>query len=58
MERISAYIETNPVKARLVDCLMKYRWSSVSKSVETILDAADTSVRATLAQKSTLGKVI
>ena len=49
MEQISAYIENNPVKAGLVDCPTKYRWSSASKSVETILDAADTSVRATQA---------
>ena len=46
-ERIAAYIENNPVKAGLVDCPAGYRWSSAGKSVETILDAADTSVRAT-----------
>ena len=35
----------------------KYRWSSAGKSVETILDAADTSVRATQAQaNSSLSK--
>ena len=53
MERISAYIENIPVKAGLVDSPPKYRWSSANKSVETILDAADTSVRATQAQTST-----
>ena len=52
MEGISAYIENNPV-AGLVDCPTKYRWSSANKSVETILDAADTSVRATHAQANT-----
>ena len=49
LERIVAYIETNPVKAGLVDRADKYRWSSAGKSVETSLDAADTSVRATAA---------
>ena len=53
MEGISAYIENNPV-AGLVDCPTKYRWSSANKSVETILDAADTSVRATHAQANTV----
>ncbi|MDQ2946937.1 MAG: M28 family peptidase, partial [Acidobacteriota bacterium] len=33
----------------------KYRWSSAGKSVETILDAADTSVRATQAQLALMG---
>jgi hypothetical protein len=33
----------------LVDRADKYRWSSAGKSVETSLDAADTSVRATAA---------
>ena len=47
LERIAAYIETNRVKAGLVDRADKYRWSSAGKSVETSLDAADTSVRAT-----------
>ena len=49
LERIASYIETNPVKAGLVDRADKYRWSSAGKSVETSLDAADTSVRATAA---------
>ena len=48
-ERLAAYIERNPVKASLVDSVEKYRWSSAGKSVETSLDAADTSVRATQA---------
>jgi putative transposase len=47
LERIAAYIESNPVKAGLADSADKYRWSSAAKSVETSLDAADTSVRAT-----------
>ena len=47
LERIAAYIENNPVKAGLVDCPGEFRWSSAWKSVETSLDAADTSVRAT-----------
>jgi len=46
-ERIATYIESNPVKAGLVDSADKYRWSSAVKSVETSLDAADTSVCAT-----------
>jgi len=46
--RILAYIENNPVKAGLVQLASDYRWSSAyKKSVETSLDAADTSVRAT-----------
>ena len=44
LERIAAYIENNPVKAGLVDSA-----DSAGKSVETSLDAADTSVRATSA---------
>ena len=51
-ERIAAYIERNPVKAGLVDSADKYRWSSAAKSVETSLDAADTSVRATPATRT------
>jgi putative transposase len=47
LERIAGYIESNPVKAGVVDSADKYRWSSAGKSVETSLDAADTSVRAT-----------
>jgi putative transposase len=42
LERIVAYIENNPVKAGIVDSPEKYTWSSAGKSVETILDAADT----------------
>ncbi len=45
--RIARYIENNPVRAGLVDCAAEYRWSSASKSLETSLEAADTSVRAT-----------
>jgi REP element-mobilizing transposase RayT len=48
--RIGAYIENNPVKARLVTRAEDYRWSSAGargKSAETSLGAADTSVRAT-----------
>ncbi len=30
LERIAAYIETNPVKAGLVDRADKYRWSSAA----------------------------
>jgi putative transposase len=46
--RILAYIENNLVKAGLVQRASDYRWSSAyKKSVETSLDAADTSVRAT-----------
>jgi len=47
LERIAAYIESNPVRAGVVDSADKYIWSSAGKSVETSLDAADTSVRAT-----------
>ena len=49
-ERIVAYIENNPVKAGLVQRAEDYGWSSAgerSKSAETSLGAADTSVRAT-----------
>jgi streptomycin 6-kinase/REP element-mobilizing transposase RayT len=42
LNRIVAYIENNPVKAGVVDSAEEYRWSSAGKSVETILDAADT----------------
>jgi hypothetical protein len=38
-ERIAAYIESNPVRAGLVDRADKYRWSSAGKSVEMSLDA-------------------
>jgi putative transposase len=48
LNRIAAYIENNPVKAGIVDSAEKYTWSSAGKSIETSLDAADTSVRATL----------
>jgi putative transposase len=46
LERVAAYIENNPVKAGLVDSADKYPWSSAGRSVETILDAADTEVSA------------
>jgi len=47
--RVTAYIETNPVKAGLVECAEDYRWSSANqqKRLDTIVEAADTSVRAT-----------
>ncbi len=45
LNRIAAYIENNPVKAGLAASPSQYRWSSAS--VETSLDAADTSVCAT-----------
>jgi hypothetical protein len=48
-ERNAAYIESNPVRAGLIDRADRYRWSSAGKSVEMSLDAADTSVRATSA---------
>jgi putative transposase len=35
LERIAAYIESNPVKAGLVDRADKFVWSSAGKSVET-----------------------
>jgi REP element-mobilizing transposase RayT len=44
-KRIANYIEENPVTAGLVLRAEEYRWSSAS--VETSLDAADTSVCAT-----------
>jgi len=47
LERIAAYIESNPVKAGLVDYPHEYRWSSAAPCIETSLDAADKSVRAT-----------
>jgi putative transposase len=47
--RMAAYIESNPVRAGFGDSADKYRWSSAGKSVETSLDAADTSIRATSA---------
>jgi putative transposase len=47
-ERIAEYIENNPVKAGIVQKAGDFRWSSAGeRSVETSLDAADTSVRAT-----------
>jgi putative transposase len=46
-EKITRYIENNPVTAGLVARAEDYCWSSASKSVETILDAADTNVCAT-----------
>ena len=45
-ERITAYIENNPVKAGLVQLPQDYRWSSAG--VEKSLDAARTSAWATL----------
>jgi putative transposase len=53
-ERIAAYIENNPVKAGHVQRAEDYGWSSASerkKSAETSLGAADTSVRATFADR-------
>jgi REP element-mobilizing transposase RayT len=46
LEKIRAYIETNPVKAGLVNNPQDFPWSSAS--VEKSLDAARTSARATL----------
>ena len=47
--RISAYIENNPVKAGLVGNAEDYRWSSANQQpLDTIVETADTSVRATL----------
>jgi putative transposase len=46
-EKIVRYIENNPVTAGLVAKAEDYCWSSAKKSVETILDAADTNVCAT-----------
>jgi putative transposase len=46
-ERIRRYIENNPVKARLAVRESDYLWSSVVPGIETSLDAANTSVRAT-----------
>jgi REP element-mobilizing transposase RayT len=51
-KRIVAYVEENPVKAGLVKSACDFPWSSTAqggKSVEMILDAADTSVCATSA---------
>jgi putative transposase len=53
-KRIANYIEDNPVKAGLVRCAVNYKWSSASGSLadlETSLDAADTSVCATVGSK-------
>jgi putative transposase len=38
-ERNAAYIESNPVRAGLIDRADRYRWSSAGKSVEMSLDA-------------------
>jgi len=46
-DRISDYIEQNPVKAGFAESAENYRWSSGWKSVEMSLDAANTSVCAT-----------
>ena len=56
-ERIAGYIEMNPVRAGFVDSADMYRWSSAGKSVETSLDAADTSVRATVASGQEIASV-
>jgi hypothetical protein len=47
--RITAYIESNPVKAGLVERAEDYRCSSANqqKRLDTIVETADTSVRAT-----------
>jgi len=47
--RIVAYIENNPVKAGLVGHAEDYPWSSANpeQRLDTIVEAADTSVRAT-----------
>ncbi len=47
--RIAAYIENNPVKAELVERAEDYPWSSAHprKGLDTIVETADTSVRAT-----------
>jgi REP element-mobilizing transposase RayT len=51
-ERITAYIENNPVKAGLVHRPEDFCWSSAGeRSAETSLGAADTSVRATFADR-------
>jgi hypothetical protein len=49
-QRIAAYIVDNPVKAGLVNRGEDYRWSSAS-CAEMSLNAADTSVRATVDQE-------
>ena len=46
-ERIKRYIENNPVKAGLAAQASDYPWSSATPGIETSLDAANTSVRAT-----------
>src|SRR6266436_4058583 len=63
--RIAAYIENNPVKARLVERAEDFSWSSANanergvpskKRLDTSVEAADTSVCATnLIPKVTLG---
>jgi REP element-mobilizing transposase RayT len=47
--RVTAYIESNPVKAGLVKRAEDYPWSSANqqKRLDTIVETADTSVRAT-----------
>ena len=47
--RIARYIENNPVKAGLVARAEDYPWSSANarKRLDTIVETADTSVRAT-----------
>jgi hypothetical protein len=52
-ERIRAYVEINPVKAELVRNPCDFPWSSAG--VETSLDAARTSARATLSWRRGAG---
>ena len=47
LARITAYIESNPVKAQLAARAEEYPWSSASASAETSLGAAGTSACAT-----------
>ncbi|MDQ2946610.1 MAG: hypothetical protein M3Y27_11815 [Acidobacteriota bacterium] len=48
------HVLANHFHVLLLPLITKYSWSSAGKSVETILDAADTSVRATLARANNL----
>ena len=51
--RIVSYIENNPVTAGLVEHSVEYPWSSAyNQRLDTIVEAADTSVRATQTAKS------
>ncbi|RPI12327.1 MAG: hypothetical protein EHM65_06090, partial [Acidobacteriales bacterium] len=58
-QRIGAYIENNPVKAGLVARAGDYRWSSAADlpGIETSLDAANTSVRATTESDAVVPKM-